>query len=224
MDWITVALVALAVVFAGVAIRSRFSNARQQAISKDQMLDLVAQALDARDRYTESHSIRVAELAARLGEHLELGDREVDLLRTAGSLHDLGMIGVRDDVLNKPGPLNEDEWAVIRRHPDIAADMIAQHAALAEIAPLVRYHHERWDGTGYPGGLKRDVIPLGARILSVADSFDTITHPRFYTKPPRSAIEAVDDISGRASHWYDPSIVDALREIHGLKPLQVERR
>jgi hypothetical protein len=107
-----------------LAVRSTIADVQRQTVLKDQTLDLAAQALDARDRYTESHSIRVSELAGRLGEHLELGDREVELIRTAGSLHDLGKIGVRDDILNKPGPLSEEEWEIMRRHPDIGADMI----------------------------------------------------------------------------------------------------
>ena len=204
-----------------LAVRSNVADAQRQTELKDQTLDLAAQALDARDRYTESHSIRVSELAGRLGEHLELGDRECELIRTAGSLHDLGKIGVRDDILNKPGPLTEEEWDIMRRHPDIGADMIAQHSALAEVAPLVRHHHERWDGTGYPAGLKGDVIPFGARILSVADSFDTITGPRLYRRSLMTPIEGVEDISHRASHWYDPNVVNALRELHGLKPQEI---
>lgn len=207
-----------------LAVRGNVADAQRQTLLKDQTLELAAQALDARDRYTESHSIRVADLAGRLGEQLELGDREVELIRTAGSLHDLGKIGVRDDILNKPGPLSEEEWEIMRRHPDIGADMIAQHSALAEVAPLVRHHHERWDGTGYPAGLRGDVIPFGARILSVADSFDTITGARLYRKSAMTPIEGVEDISRRASHWYDPNVVDALREVHGLKPLDVANR
>lgn len=204
-----------------LAIRGNVADAQRQSELKDQTLDLAAQALDARDRYTESHSIRVSELAGRMGEQLELGDIECELIRTAGSLHDLGKIGVRDDILNKPGPLTEEEWDVMRRHPDIGADMIAQHSALTQVAPLVRHHHERWDGTGYPAGLKGEVIPFGARILSVADSFDTITGPRLYRQSLMTPIEGVEDISRRASHWYDPNVVDALRELHGLKPLDV---
>jgi putative nucleotidyltransferase with HDIG domain len=207
-----------------LAVRGNVADAQRQTLLKDQTLDLAAQALDARDRYTESHSIRVSELAGKLGEHLELGDRECELIRTAGSLHDLGKIGVRDDILNKPGPLSEEEWEIMRRHPDIGADMIAQHSALEEVAPLVRHHHERWDGTGYPGGLRGDVIPFGARILAVADSFDTITGTRLYRPSLMTPIEGVEDISRRADHWYDPNVVDALRELHGLKPLDVVNR
>jgi putative nucleotidyltransferase with HDIG domain len=207
-----------------LAVRGNVADAQRQTLLKDQTLDLAAQALDARDRYTESHSIRVAELAGHLGELLELGDQEVEAIRTAGSLHDLGKIGVRDDILNKPGPLTEEEWEIMRRHPDIGADMIAQHSALAEVAPLVRHHHERWDGTGYPAGLKGDVIPFGSRILSVADSFDTITGARLYRKSAMTPIEGVEDITHRANQWYDPNVVDALRELHGLNPIELPNR
>jgi putative nucleotidyltransferase with HDIG domain len=207
-----------------LAVRGNVADAQRQTLLKDQTLDLAAQALDARDKYTESHSIRVSELSGKLGEHLELGDRECELIRTAGSLHDLGKIGIRDDILNKPGPLSEEEWEIMRRHPDIGADMIAEHSALAEVAPIVRHHHERWDGTGYPAGLKGDVIPFGARILAVADSFDTITGARLYRPSLMTPIEGVEDISQRADHWYDPNVVDALRELHGLKPLDVVNR
>jgi putative nucleotidyltransferase with HDIG domain len=207
-----------------LAVRGNVADAQRQSVLKEQTLELAAQALDARDRYTESHSIRVAELAGRLGERLELGDREVELIRTAASLHDLGKIGVRDDILNKPGPLTEEEWEIMRRHPDIGADMIAQHSALAEVAPVVRHHHERWDGSGYPAGLKGEVIPFGARILSVADSFDTITGARLYRRSLMTPIEGVEDISRRANQWYDPNVVDALRELHGLPPVEVIHR
>jgi MFS family permease len=207
-----------------LAVRGNVADAQRQTLLKDQTLELAAQALDARDRYTESHSIRVADIAGRIGELLELGDREVEGIRTAGSLHDLGKIGVRDDILNKPGPLTEEEWEIMRRHPDIGADMIAQHSALADVAPLVRHHHERWDGSGYPAGLKADVIPFGARILSVADSFDTITGARLYRKSAMTPIEGVEDISRRANQWYDPNVVDALRELHGLRPMDVQNR
>jgi response regulator RpfG family c-di-GMP phosphodiesterase len=203
---------------APVQKRDLTTDVKRQTVLKEPTLDLAMQALDARDPYTASHSSRVSELAALLGEHLGLGDREVELLRTAGSLHDLGMIGVRDDVLNKPGSLNDKEWEVMRRHPDIGADMVAQHPALAEVATLVRHHHERWDGTGYPAGLRGDVIPFGARILAVADSFDAITSPRIYTWSVMTPIEAVEDISRRANRWYDPDVVNALCEIHGLSP------
>jgi predicted MFS family arabinose efflux permease len=207
-----------------LAARSNVEDAQRETKVKDQTLNLAAGALDRRDSYTESHSIQVSEIAADLGDHLDLGSKYCELLRTAGQLHDLGKIGVRDDILNKAGPLNQEEWEVMRRHPDMGADMIEKHSALAEVAPLVRYHHERWDGSGYPSGLRGDVIPFGARILSVADSFDTITKPRLYRQSHMTPIEAVEDISRRAGHWYDPNVVDALREIHGLPALDLGDR
>lgn len=205
------------------SVRANMADAQHQALARMQTLELAAQALDARDRYTESHSVRVADLAARLGGQLELNNSEVELLRTAGNLHDLGKIGVRDSILNKAGPLTPDEWEEMRRHPDIGADMIERHSALAPTAPFVRFHHERWDGTGYPSGIAREAIPIGARILSVADSFDTITADRIYRRSHMTPLEGVADISARAGRWYDPAVVDALRALYGLEPLSGER-
>ncbi|HUY74523.1 MAG TPA: HD domain-containing phosphohydrolase [Candidatus Dormibacteraeota bacterium] len=203
------------------ALPTAEAEVQRQTILKVQTLDLAMQMLDARDPYTVWHSTRVSEMAGHLGEQLGLGHREVELLRTAGLLHDLGMIGVGDHILKKGGRLSEEERDVMRRHPEIGADLIARHAALAEVAPLVRHHHERWDGGGYPLGLNGEVIPFGARILSVAESFAEITGPRLALSSSMSPIDAVEDISERANRWYDPNVVDALREIHELKPLKV---
>jgi HD-GYP domain-containing protein (c-di-GMP phosphodiesterase class II) len=194
-------------------------DARRQTALKDHTLELVAQTLDAPDRNTESHSTRVAELAGQLGEHMGLGERECDLLRTAGSVHDLGKIGIRDDILCKPGPLTEDEWKIMRRHPDIAADMIEKHSALGEVALLVRHHHERWDGSGYPAGQKGTNIPIGARIIAVAESFDMITHEFVFRANHLTAQEAIRDINEHSGSWYDPEVVDSLRALHA-HPLQ----
>jgi HD-GYP domain-containing protein (c-di-GMP phosphodiesterase class II) len=190
------------------------SRAEELEALKQATLELAAQALDARDLAISSHSARVAELAARLTQQLDLGRRHVELMRMAGQLHDLGMIGVRDDILNKPGPLIEDEWEIMRRHPDIGADMIRWHPALAAATPLVRHHHERWDGSGYPAGLKGDVVPMGARIIAVAESFDFITNKRLYRANPLTAVDAIRDISEHSGSWYDPAVVEALRTLY----------
>lgn len=207
-----------------LSVRANLADVQRQIQARVQTLQLAAQALDARDRYTESHSMRVAELAARLGDQLGLSSREIELLRTAGSLHDLGKIGVRDSILNKAGPLTPDEWEEMRRHPDIGADMIQKHSALASAAPFVRFHHERWDGTGYPRGLKGEDIPLGGRILAVADSFDTITAERIYRRSHMTPAEGVLDITARAGRWYDPVVVNALRQLYGFDPMPVVER
>lgn len=202
-----------------VAVRGNVADAQRQSEARQQTLELAAQALDARDPYTESHSARVAQLAVKLGETLQLGGRMCDQLRTAGTLHDLGKIGIRDHILNKADSLTADEWVEMKKHPDIGADMIKKHSALAPIAPLVRHHHERWDGSGYPARLVATEIPFGARILAVADTYDTITTARVYRNSAMSPREAVEHISGHYARWYDPAVVNALRIIHGLAPI-----
>jgi len=176
--------------------------------------DLVAQALYARDQVIASHSARVADLAARLAQQVDPGPRTFELVRMAGMLHDLGVLGVRDDILNKRGPLSEDEWEIMRRHPDIGADLIRWHPALAAATPLVRHHHERWDGSGYPAGLRGDVIPMGARIVAVAEAFDTITNKRIYRAAALSSLDAIRNISEHSGSWYDPSVVNALSALY----------
>jgi len=136
-------------------------------------------------------------------------------VRNAGWLHDLGMIGVRDDILNKPGRMTLEDWEIMRRHPDIGADILAQHPALAVVAPIVRHHHERWDGSGYPAGLKGEVVPIGARIVAVAESFDFITNRWLYRANPLSAVDSIRDISEHSGSWYDPVVVNALRGLYG---------
>ncbi len=203
-----------------IAVRGNVADAQRQAEARQQTLELAAQALDARDPYTESHSARVAELAARVGDAMKVGPKVGDQLRTAGTLHDLGKIGIRDHILNKAGPLTADEWEEMKRHPDIGADMIRKHSALAPIAPWVRHHHERWDGSGYPLALAGDEIPFGARILAVADSYDTVTTARVYRSTAMTAAEAVQHISSKSGAWYDPGVITAFRAVHGLAPLE----
>jgi len=186
------------------------SRTEEKEALKEATLDLVAQALDARDPAIARHCVRVAAIAANLTQQFDLGQRHIELMRMAGMLHDLGMIGIRDDILNKSGPLNGDEWEIMRRHPDIGADMIRWHPALAVVAPLVRHHHERWDGSGYPAGLKGEVVPMGARILAVAESFDTITIKTIYRANPLSSADAIRDIGEHSGSWYDPAVVEAL--------------
>jgi HD-GYP domain-containing protein (c-di-GMP phosphodiesterase class II) len=177
---------------------------------KDATVELAAEALRARDPVVASHSERVGELAVRLTQQVNLGDRHAELIRVAGLLHDLGLIGIPDSILNKPGPLGEDEWEVMRRHPDIGADLIRWHPALAELTLIVRHHHERWDGSGYPAGLGGEAIPIGARVVAVAESFDAMTNERIYRTNPLSSAEAIQDISERSGSWYDPNVVEAL--------------
>jgi len=197
-------------------VRMNMRGIQRQQEQHVQTLEVLAQALDARDPMTERHSQRVSELAGRLGITMRLPGGEVDALRTAGLLHDIGKIGVRDSILSKRGPLTPDEWVAMKRHAAIGAEMVGAHSALESIGPWVRYHHERWDGSGYPDGLVGNDCPLGARILAVADSYDTITGPRVYRTASMSGSEAVDEISSLSGYLYDPDVVEALRQLHGL--------
>jgi len=131
-------------------------------------------------------------LSAQIAGRLGLGSFEVERIRTGGLLHDLGKLGIRDEILNKAGPLTPVEWDRMKQHPDLGADMIAEHSALVHLSPVVRHHHERFDGAGYPAGIAGDDIPIGARIIAVADAYDTITGPRVYRREslsPRAAVE-----------------------------------
>ncbi len=142
-----------------------------------QFAESLGNAIDAKDPYTEKHSLEVAEISRILALSLGLGKKRADIIHIAGHLHDIGKIGVPDRILNKRGELNEDEWTAIRRHPQIGADILrpVREIAGAGICEIVLYHHERYDGRGYPRGLRGKAIPLGARIIAAADSLSAMT-------------------------------------------------
>ena len=139
----------------------------------------LARAVDARDAYTGEHSAEVGELAARIALRMGLDAEQVELLRLAGSLHDVGKLAIPEDILRKPGPLNEAKRMVLERHPQIGFRML-DSLGVEPVATWVLHHHERWDGAGYPDRLAGDEIPLGARILFVADAYDAMTTERVY--------------------------------------------
>lgn len=203
-----------------MAVRSNMTDAQRQQIERIQTLELLAQALDARDPMTELHSQRVSDIAARLADALGMRPLEIERMRVAGLLHDIGKIGVPDAVLKKPGQLDAVEWEQMRRHAELGAEMIARHSALEPIAPWVKTHHERWNGSGYPSRIRADAIPLGGRILAVADSYDTITGPRVYRSSVMTPAQAVSEISRGAGILYDPVVVEALRRLHGMPALE----
>jgi hypothetical protein len=179
-------------------------------------LDAFVQALDLRDTETNGHSTRVAEMSLRMGEALGIrhGTREWHELRHGAMLHDVGKIGVPDSILRKKGPLDEQEWEIIRQHPDHGFNMLRNVRFLAGPAELVRCHHERFDGRGYPRGLKGEGIPLAARIFAVADTFDAITSPRPY-KAARSGAEACREIAANSGTQFDPRVVTVLLRMYG---------
>jgi diguanylate cyclase (GGDEF)-like protein/putative nucleotidyltransferase with HDIG domain len=168
----------------------------------------LARAVDARDVYTGSHSQRVADLAARTARRLGLADEDVELTRLAASLHDLGKLAIPEEILRKPGPLTEPERMVLERHPQIGFRML-ESLGVDPVADWVLHHHERWDGSGYPDGLPGDRIPLGARIIFVADAYDAMTSERVYRRrvTPEHAIAELERCAGSQ---FDPAIVAAL--------------
>jgi diguanylate cyclase (GGDEF)-like protein/putative nucleotidyltransferase with HDIG domain len=170
----------------------------------------LAHAVDARDTYTGSHSHTVGELAARIAKRMRLDPEQVELARLAGSLHDLGKLAIPEEILQKPGPLNAAERLVLKRHPEIGFRML-DSLGIEPVATWVRHHHERWDGAGYPSGLAGESIPLGARIIFVADAYDAMTSDRTY-RSATSHANAFAEIERCAQSQFDPQVVEAFKE------------
>lgn len=172
----------------------------------------LAKTVETRDHYTAGHSQRIVDLAERIARRLNLPEPEVQAIRWATMLHDVGKIGVPDDVLRRPGPLTPMEWNLIRRHPDMGADIVIQATNQSHIGVIIRSHHERYDGSGYPRGLTGEQIPIGARILAVVDAYGAMVDGRSY-QPPRSRDEALTEIVRCGGSQFDPRIVQAFLSV-----------
>jgi diguanylate cyclase (GGDEF)-like protein len=170
----------------------------------------LARSVDARDAFEGAHSERVAELAGRLAERLGLEEAEIELARLAASLHDLGKLAIPEEILRKPGPLNESERLVLQRHPQIGHRML-EGLGVGPVADWVLHHHERWDGTGYPNRLRGEEIPLVSRIVFVADAYDAMTSARVYS-PTLSPADALGELERCSGSQFDAAVVDALAE------------
>jgi putative two-component system response regulator len=179
----------------------------------ESVLFSIARIVDSRDRMSGDHCRRLARTSVLLGAALGLPEEDLDALRQGGYLHDIGKIAIPDEILCKAGSLSEDEWKQMRQHTTIGESLCKPMRRLGKVLPIIRHHHERWDGSGYPDGLKGDEIPLLARIVQLVDIFDAITHQRCY-KDSYSfefALERMREETGRG--WRDPELYEVFREI-----------
>jgi len=176
------------------------------------IIQALAAAVEARDPYTEKHSERMADYAVATARELELSIARREVIRYATILHDIGKIGVSDRVLGKRDGLTPKEWAKIKAHPGIGKDILAQITSLKEASQLIYSHHERYDGKGYPGKLKGEDIPIGARIIAVVDAYDAMTSKRPY-RPASSAKEAIEQIKKEVGTQFDSKVVEAFLKV-----------
>jgi putative nucleotidyltransferase with HDIG domain len=196
-------------------ITNQTASALQRALLHEQMEDnfvqtvlALANTMDARDTYTSGHSQSLADLAIATGMKLNMDNETLQSMRWGALLHDIGKIGVPDEILRKPGPLTKKEWEEMKKHPLIGANIVQPVKKLANVAPIIRSHHEWFDGNGYPFGLKGEQIPLPARILTVVDSFSAMIDTRIYRKG-RSVEEAIIELKRCSGKQFDPVVVEA---------------
>ena len=181
---------------------------------RDEFQDMMALArsVEEKDKATEGHCSRIERLALQIGERLGLSGDRLIALSYAAYLHDVGKVKVPDEILNKPGPLTDAEWEEMRKHPDYGAEMLKEKDFLKDAAEIVRAHHERYDGTGYPRGLKGEEIPIEARIIAVVDAYDAMTSDRPYRKAlPKE--KAIAELKKNAGTQFDPRVVKAFLSV-----------
>ena len=183
---------------------------------RDDMQEMMALArsVEEKDRYTEGHCSRLERLAILTGERLGLPGEELVALSYGAYLHDIGKIRVPDAILNKDADLSDEEWEEMRRHPGYGAELLMEKDFLRDAAEIVRAHHERYDGSGYPQGLRGEEIPIGARVVAVVDTYDAMTSERPY-EPALSKREAIEELRKHAGAQFDPRVVRAFVEVIG---------
>ena len=205
-------------------ITTRMANQRYVETRElfEQTIGALANAVDARDWRTRGHSQRVSHIAEAMCRVMKLAEAKIEIIKWAGLLHDVGKIGVSDNILLKEGPLNKQERVLMNQHPTIGAEIVKPARQLSQEAPLIRTHHEWFNGSGYPDGVEALDIPLGARILGVADAYEAMTSPRPYRMTPLSHEIAIGELKKYSGIQFDPEIVPILigldREILDRRP------
>ena len=177
----------------------------------------LALAIDAKDHYTQGHSQKVSAYAAMIAQALGMTQEEVEEIRLAGLLHDIGKVGIPEVILNKSGPLDASEWETMKTHTDLGAKILEPLEAMNRIREMVRHHHEFFDGTGYPDRLDGQQIPNGARVIAIADAYDTITSERTYKKA-RTPEDAFAELERCAANQFDPEMVHIFIETMRRSP------
>jgi putative nucleotidyltransferase with HDIG domain len=191
---------------ASAVYRARLSYRLEE--SQLQTVLALAKVMESRDAYIGGHCRKVTAVAVRLARKLGCNQAEVQAIRWAAMLHDIGKVGIRDEILNKKGPLNRDEWGLVYRHPESGAEIVRMSSNLNYVAALILAHHEHYNGCGYPYGLQRDMIPFGARILAVADAYSAMTDDRPY-RCSSTLEEVTAELKRCSGTQFDPRIVDA---------------
>jgi putative two-component system response regulator len=186
---------------------SRSREELRERLLAPTLASALANAIEARDSYLHGHCERLAALAVRIAEELGLEPDEIETLRLGAILHDVGKIGIPDRVLLKPGPLDDEERHIVETHPEIGDKLLEPLDLLAGARPIVRHHHERWDGNGYPDRLAAEAIPLAARVVAVADSIEVMSSRQLYRKP-LTPEGIVDELRAQRARQWDPEVVD----------------
>ncbi|MDP3014100.1 MAG: HD domain-containing phosphohydrolase, partial [Candidatus Subteraquimicrobiales bacterium] len=215
----------------GVSIENAKLFKEMEEIYLDTVKAFIA-AIEAKDPYTRGHSEQVAKYAVAIAKVMNLSEQEVEIIKSAALLHDIGKIGIHEDILNKPGSLTDEEYEMVKAHPFIAVQIISHIPRMKEVIPIIYHHHEHYNGNGYCCGLKGKGIPLGARILAVADAFDAMTSAR----PYRNAMglsDVINELKRNANRQFDPQVVkifckaiekhpELTQDILDLEELEVE--
>ncbi len=180
-----------------------------ESMKKDQIsiIRALSSTVDAKDHHTSGHSLKVSEYSQKIAEALGMSERDIENIKYAALLHDIGKIGIPDEIIKKPTRLTPEEFEIVRKHPVIGARIIKEIESLSPMVPIILHHHERFDGKGYPDGLKGEVIPIGARIVHAADAYDTMVSARAY-KDMLPAELAVSELRKNAGTQFDPKVVE----------------
>ncbi len=220
---LSMAIVVIEVAFAEM-LKLRLRSEQGLRDADEQVIVALAVAVEGKDATTHGHLQRLARYALRLGEALGLDDRQLLFLRYGAILHDIGKIAIPESIVSKPGPLSTDEWYEMRKHPVVGQQICAPLRFSDEVGPLIRHHHERWDGTGYVDSLAGDQIPYLSRVISVVDAFDAMTSDRPY-RPALSVDEAMKRLAEGSGTQWDPVITDVflgLIRTERLDPVEVQ--